>query len=61
MEKALEAFMSGGKAQRTLADVIMAKIKDKQGDEVPEGVGMPGIDPKVVEVYTGYENKLTLS
>ncbi|KAL3141390.1 hypothetical protein ABBQ32_004967 [Trebouxia sp. C0010 RCD-2024] len=61
-EQALAAFMAphaGGFQQRTLADLILQKIQDKErGQGQPSTSGQngaavipPGLDPKVVEVY----------
>jgi hypothetical protein len=62
-ERALAMFMSVGAApQRTLADIIMEKIQEKgterglvvdQAEDEEVGPRIPGLDPKVVEVYTG--------
>lgn len=62
-ERALAAFMSAGAApHRTLADIIMEKIQEKgqerglvvdQTEDEEAGPRIPGLDPKVVEVYTG--------
>ncbi|CAK8675962.1 unnamed protein product [Clavelina lepadiformis] len=55
-EKALEAFMNPNPpARRTLADVIMDKITEKQSDVhtlLPDVENiMPDMDPRIVEVY----------
>lgn len=62
-ERALAMFMSVGAApQRTLADIIMEKIQEKgterglvldHAEDKEVGPRIPGLDPKVVEVYTG--------
>jgi len=54
-QRALELFMGGG-APRTLADIIMQKIAEKEagGEEEPaEAMPMPALPPKVIEVYKG--------
>jgi len=64
-EEVMRRFMpDGAGARRTLADIIMDKIKEKEGggdEEVddgdgdaaaPAGAGAGELDPKVVEVYT---------
>jgi essential nuclear protein 1 len=63
-EAAFDAFMNGGGGNRTLADVIMEKLREKEeadaamadatasGEKVQETVERT-LDPKVVEVYSG--------
>jgi len=53
----LESFMPNAGGTANLADLIMAKIqereaKDKSAADVPEVSRNTGLDPKVVEVYT---------
>ena len=56
-EKMVASMMGGGDERRTLADIIMAKIEEKEAqqrgeiDEDPED-GLSDLPPKVVEVYT---------
>ncbi|CAL1609268.1 unnamed protein product [Knipowitschia caucasica] len=58
-EKAIEIFMSKNPpVRRTLADIIMEKITEKQtevGTVMSEvsGCPMPQLDPRVIEVYKG--------
>ncbi|XP_067271234.1 bystin [Pseudorasbora parva] len=58
-EKAIEMFMNKNPPlRRTLADIIMEKITEKQtevGTVMSEvsGRGVPQLDPRVVEVYRG--------
>eukprot|EP01097_Dermamoeba_algensis_P006209 TRINITY_DN3896_c0_g1_i1.p1 TRINITY_DN3896_c0_g1~~TRINITY_DN3896_c0_g1_i1.p1 ORF type:complete len:329 (+),score=88.36 TRINITY_DN3896_c0_g1_i1:363-1349(+) len=52
-EKTLEMFMSSQQTQRkSLADIILEKIREKEGQEqAPEPEVQHKLDPKVVEVY----------
>jgi essential nuclear protein 1 len=56
-EAIVNEMMGGGERKQTLADLIMAKIEEKEaeqrgdGDEEEEDLGME-LPPKVVEVYT---------
>jgi len=63
-EAAMAAFLNPMAKQRTLADIILEKIQEKQqrqkltlgeqgGPQVEEPVGGPGLDEKVVAVYKG--------
>ncbi|XP_035006892.1 bystin [Hippoglossus stenolepis] len=64
-EKAMEMFMNKNPpVRRTLADIIMEKITEKQtevGTLMSEvsGCPMPQLDPKVVEVYKGVSKVLS--
>jgi len=54
-DEALVASMMGNSGQRkTLADLILAKIDEKEAEQAAdnEEEGMGGMPPKVVEVYT---------
>lgn len=53
----VESMMGGGERKKTLADIIMAKIEEKEAEqrgELPDEEEEYGMDlpPKVVEVYT---------
>ncbi|MED6259656.1 hypothetical protein ATANTOWER_027455 [Ataeniobius toweri] len=58
-EKAIELFMNkNAPVRRTLADIIMEKITEKQtevGTVMSEVSGhpMPQLDPRIIEVYKG--------
>lgn len=64
-EKALEVFMSRAPPlRRTLADVIMEKITEKQTEVQTalselSGRPMPQLDPRVLEVYRGVREVLS--
>ncbi|XP_056462248.1 bystin [Gadus chalcogrammus] len=64
-EKAMEMFMNKNPPmRRTLADIIMDKITEKQtevGTVMSEASGrpMPQLDPRVVEVYRGVNKVLS--
>ncbi|XP_029948243.1 bystin [Salarias fasciatus] len=64
-EKAMEMFMNKNPpVRRTLADIIMEKITEKQtevGTVMSEvsGCPMPQLDPRVVEVYKGVNKVLS--
>ncbi|XP_048781773.1 bystin [Lagopus muta] len=64
-ERALEAFMSRAPPlRRTLADVIMEKITEKQTEVQTalselSGRPMPQLDPRVLEVYRGVREVLS--
>ncbi|XP_020497797.1 bystin [Labrus bergylta] len=64
-EKAMETFMNKNPPiRRTLADIIMEKITEKQtevGTVMSEvsGCPMPQLDPRVVEVYKGVAKVLS--
>nr|XP_020463420.1 bystin [Monopterus albus] len=64
-EKAIEMFMNTNPPmRRTLADIIMEKITEKQtevGTVMSEvsGCPMPQLDPRVVEVYRGVSKVLS--
>eukprot|EP00300_Choanocystis_sp_HF-7_P040458 c6942_g1_i1.p1 GENE.c6942_g1_i1~~c6942_g1_i1.p1 ORF type:complete len:440 (+),score=125.96 c6942_g1_i1:122-1321(+) len=52
-EEALRAFMSGELSQRrTIADLIMEKLQQSEGDSKPAVPGQVRVDPKVVECYS---------
>jgi essential nuclear protein 1 len=62
-ERALDIFMGGGAAPRTLADIIMEKISARNQQLTGDGAApeaqsdaeapMPELPPKVIEVYEG--------
>lgn len=53
-EKLLEAFFSKNVASdRTLADIIIEKIKDKDANLASEARPMPKLDTSVIELYKG--------
>ncbi|XP_053172620.1 bystin [Scomber japonicus] len=64
-EKAMEMFMNKNPpVRRTLADIIMEKITEKQtevGTVMSEvsGVPMPQLDPRIIEVYKGVNKVLS--
>ncbi|XP_015740678.1 bystin [Coturnix japonica] len=64
-EKALEMFMNrAAPLRRTLADVIMEKITEKQTEVQTalselSGRPMPQLDPRVIEVYRGVREVLS--
>lgn len=64
-EKAIEMFMNKNPPmRRTLADIIMEKITEKQtevGTVMSEvsGCPMPQLDPRIVEVYRGVNKVLS--
>ncbi|KAM7422576.1 hypothetical protein PAMA_010557 [Pampus argenteus] len=64
-EKAIEMFMNKNPPmRRTLADIIMEKITEKQtevGTVMSEvsGVPMPQLDPRIIEVYKGVNKVLS--
>ncbi|XP_036415700.1 bystin [Colossoma macropomum] len=64
-EKAIQMFMSKNPpVRRTLADIIMEKITEKQtevGTVMSEvsGQPMPQLDPRVIEVYRGVKKVLS--
>ncbi|CAK9151787.1 unnamed protein product [Ilex paraguariensis] len=53
-EKILEAFMSkDARPQRTLADIIVGKIKEKDAQVSSEMQSVPKLDDSVIELYKG--------
>ncbi|KAL5572014.1 hypothetical protein UlMin_021611, partial [Ulmus minor] len=53
-ERLLEAFLSmDGVPQRTLADLIVAKIKQKDAAVASEILPLPKIDTKIIDLYKG--------
>ncbi|KAA3458632.1 bystin [Gossypium australe] len=62
-EKLLEAFLSKGAGpQRTLADVIIQKIKENDANAVSEKQPLPKLDDSLIDLYKGvgkFLNKYT--
>ncbi|XP_019194310.1 PREDICTED: bystin isoform X2 [Ipomoea nil] len=53
-ERLLEAFLSTNDTpQRTLADIIVEKIKEKDGQASTEQQPMPKLDDSIIELYKG--------